>query len=305
MLTMRHSLRGILTHDIILFNMLQERIKKHYDSIRLPVVTDDESRGFAKCCTMMLVLADGSVDSWKNDVNSAWIKLSSPMDTCNFELVDSDTNVATVWQPIKKPIINEDNAFYATVPWKEVLAIDGEGCYKIMVNYNISGFIGSFAWGSYQLKTYSIQTALGTARIRVFFNLVQEIEGINFSGTNVEDSIRFNGQIKPDQPNTEIDDLIYADRSWKTVVHENLSTFSLKTDPYTDEIISKLTDLYLLSANEMFASDYNAHTSSYQIKDIPTRLFESPNRESIEMYSRQDVLTCLLAKRKSNERTHY
>lgn len=285
--------------------MIQERIKKFYDSIQLPEVFEEDDRGFAKCCHKFLVLASNQPETWKNDMSSAWIKVSDPSDTFSFILVDADTQVATAYAPIIQEFPNEENAYYTTISWKDVLLSDGEGCYEIRIAYNISGITGSFTWGTYQLKTYSVENAIGTARLRVFFNLIQQIEGINFTGANVEDSIRFCGQIRNDQPNTEFDDLVYQDRKFRTIVHENLPTFEMITDPYTDEVLRKFTKLYLLSANELFISDHNAHTSSYRILDIPARVQDSANRERPDEFSRFEYLKCIFGLREVNERTHY
>ncbi len=284
--------------------MLQERIEKFYNSVQLPVVFQEEDRGFAKCCTIMLVLASATSDSWKNDVNSAWLQLSDPNDTFTFQLFD-ENDVLTNFQPTIVEFPNEPNAFYGTVFWKDVLAQDGIGCYKLKVAYDIGGLTGLFTWAQYNLQEYSIENALGTARIRCLFNLNQQIEGINFTGSNVEDCIRFNGQIRDDQPNTEIDNLIYNSRRIETVINENLPTWLIETDPYTDEVLRMLTSLYLLSANEMFISDYNAHTSSYRINDIPVTIKESPERDLPDKYSRFEVLTCIVTKRVADQRTFY
>ena len=284
--------------------MIQERVFSIYPAISLPIVTQDEDRGFFKCCERLLVLANGSSNTWENDVNSAWIKLSDPTDTVTFTLLNS-SGLATTYTPTTNEFINEENAFYTTIPWADVLASDGEDCYRIKVEYNIGGLSGDFIWAVYDLRTFSIQNALGTARIRTLFNLNQKIEGINFTGSNVEDSIRFNGQIEIGQPNMEIDSLIYENRRVETVVNENLQSYDLLTDPYTDAIIKQLTNLYLLSANEMFISDHNAHSSSYQIFDLPVTIQESPEVSKPDKFSRFRILSATLSDREKNKRTFY
>jgi hypothetical protein len=284
--------------------IFQERIKKFYPAIQLPLVFEEENRGFFKCCDPVLVLASGSTDSWKNDVNSAWINLSDPSDTATFELYKDDVLFVPYVMTINE-FPNEDNAFYSTVFWNDVLVLGGPGCYSIKIAYNISGIIGSFTWGLYNLKPYSIQNALGTARIRVKFNLIQEIEGINFSGSNVEDSLRFNGFIGDRQPNTEIDNLIYQSRAVKTVVRENLESYIITTDPLSDEFIKKFTQLYLLSENELFISDYNAHNADYFINDIPAIVEETAEIDYLDRFQRRAILTCTVGDRKKNKRTYY
>ena len=200
---------------------------------------------------------------------------------------------------------NEPFAWYCTIPWKDVLASDGIGCYKLELEYNIGGVSGSFTWGVYELKEYSLSTAKFTARLRVNFNLNQAIEGINFANSNVEDTLRFNGFIGERQPNMEIDNLIYQDRTVKTVVRENLNTWQIKTDPYTDSIIALMTDLYLLSENELYISDYNQFNHSHKILDIPVIVQESPEIDYLVEYQRKAVLTCVVGDKEVNKRTYY
>ena len=164
---------------------------------------------------------------------------------------------------------------------------------------------GNFTWGTYDLKEYSIERALGTARIRVFLNLKQAIEDINFTNSMVEDTIRFYGFIGDRQPNMEIDNLIYQDRTVRTVVRENLDTYTIKTDPYTDETIRRLTDLYLLSENNMFISDYNAFNNNYQINDVPVIVQDSPEIDYLDQFQRKAVLTCIVGDKTKNKRTFY
>jgi hypothetical protein len=284
---------------------LQERIQKEYESIRLPEIFEEEDRGFFKCCDPMVVLASTiSDDSWKNDITSAWIKLSDPSDTATFSL-EKDGQPVTTYSLTVQSFVNEADAFFVTIPWKDVLASEGAGCFTLKVEFNISGITGDFIWGIYQLKPFSIENALETARVRVKFNLQHEIEGINFTGSNVEDTFRFHGFIGDRQPNTEIDNLIYQDRTVRTVVRENLDSYIILTDPLSDAFIRKLTDLYLLSENEMWISDYNAHNHSYRINDVPVVVEESSEIDYLDRWQRRAVLTCKVGDRRKNKRAYY
>lgn len=285
--------------------MLQERIKNTYPVVKLPEEFQEENRGFASCCEIEMVVADpSSNDTWKNDIKSAWIKLAASTDTCTFTLTDlNDVPTTYVCTPVA--FVEEENAFYTTVKWHDVIYSDGIGCYKLVIDYEIGGLTGSIVWGTYQLIEWSIEALLGTARLRSIFNLRQEIEGINFTGSNVEDTIRFFGQIRKDQPNMEIEELIYGNRRMETVINENLHSWIMETDPLSDEILRKFENLYLLSSNELFVSDHNAHTNSYRIFDVPVKVSESPEREQSERYARQEVLKCKLFDRVKNQRTHY
>jgi hypothetical protein len=283
-------------------NILQDRIYKKFDSVKLPIPIVDQQRGDKNCCCEYLVLAGNGTESWKNDMTSAWIKLSTASDTIQFKLTKN--GIVTNYIPQQQSFLNEPNAWFTTIHWSDVLNSDGIGCYNLSIFYNISGIIGQINWGDYTLKTYTIENALKTARIRVKFNGKQIVDGIDFTGSNVESSIRFNGFIGNRQPNTEIDNIIYSDRQMKRVIRENLNQYEITTDPVGECIIKPIIDLFLLSENEMFVSDYNAHNFSYNYLDKPVIVFESAKIEYKQL-SRLAVLTCIVSDKIQNERTFF
>lgn len=284
--------------------MPEQRVTQFFSSVKLPETPASLEFDQFECCERLLVLADSSDDvSYKNDITSAWIKLASVSDTYSFNLTKD--GIATVYNPTPKAFVKENNAFYVTIPWREVLATDGIGCYKLEIDYSIGGITGTVLWGEYNLQEFSLDNANTTCRLKVVLNLKQEIEGIDFTDSNVVDTIRINGFIGNRQPNMEVDNLTYSDRKIKSVVRENLYTYELATDPYKNDVISKLTDLYLLSENEMFISDYNFHNHSHQILDVPVIVNESPEIDYLEKYQRRAVLTALLGDKNVNKRTFY
>ena len=280
----------------------EDRQKFEYKAIKFPQIFIEQNRGLKDCCCKFNVLAGGGSESWKNDVTSAWLKLSDPTDTLTFQLTkDGQPTIYTCTQNL---FPNEENAFYTTIQWSQVLSSDGIGCYKLEVTFNISGVSGSFVWGIYNLQQYTIQKALKTARVRAIFNGYHEIEGIDFTGANVESTHRFFGFIGNRQPNTEIDNIIYSTREMKRVIRENLNDYEIITDPEDECIIKPLVDLYLLSENELYISDYNAHNHSYRYLDIPVIVKESPTIEYKEL-SRKAVLTCKVEDKFKTNRTYY
>jgi len=284
-------------------NCHEDRTKDDFKSIKLPQDFVEENRGVKDCCCVYQVLADGSGDSWKNDVTSAWIKVSDLSDTFTFQLRDEAGNLTTYTQETNQ-FPNDSEAYYSTIKWSDVLASDGAGCYEIKISYNISGITGDISWGKYKLQPYSIKNAINTARVRAVFNGYQEKEGINFSGADVESSFRFFGYIGNRQPNMETDNIIYQNREMKRVIRENLNSYEIVTEP-TDECITKpLLELYLLSENELFISDYNAHNHSYRINDIPVIVSESPSVEYYD-FSRKAKVTALVTDKFKNKRTYY
>lgn len=286
--------------------IIEERIEQTFQAINIPSnppsISFDEP--FACCDEKMLVLAHlTETESFKNDITSAWIKLSGASDTITFSLTKND--IATTYIPTDIAFPKEPFAKYTTINWRDVLASDGTGCYKLKLDFNIGGIIGELVWGTYELKEYSLYTAQNTARLRVKFNLRQAIEGINFTDANVEDTIRFFGFIGERQPNMEIDNLIYQNREVKSVIRENLNTWQIKTDPYTSLIIDKLTDLYLLSENELYISDYNAFNNTHNILDNPVIVSESPEIDYLVDYQRKAILNCVVVDKNQNKRTFY
>jgi hypothetical protein len=283
---------------------LEERVMREYKSIKLPEGFEEEDRGLRGCCDCELpVLASGSSNDYENDIVSAWLKLSDVQDTVSFRLIKPNGSPAN-YIPTAVEFVNEPNAWFTTIQWKDVLASDGEGCFKLIIKYNISGVEGSLTWGLYKLQKWSIQNALKTARVHAFFNSYHEIEQINFTGSNVESTFRFYGYIGNRQPNTELDNLIYQNREMKRVIRENLNQWEIITDPSKECVTRPLIDLFLLSENQLFISDYNAHNHSYQIKEIPVIVEDSPEVEYFD-FSRMARLTCIVGDKFKNKRTFY
>jgi len=280
----------------------EDRIFKEYNAIKLPQTFVEPDRGLEDCCCKFLVLASSSNNSWENDITSAWIKLSDPNDVITFKLLKN--NNPTTYIPTPVPFPNEPNAFYTTINWNDVLQLDGQGCYKLTIIYNISGIIGTLNWGQYDLRPYTIENALSTARIRAVFNGKQEFEDIDFTNSDVVSDIRFNGFIGKRQPNMQLDNIIYNNREMKRVIRENLYQYDIITDPLDECIIKPMIETYLLSENELYISDYNAHNHSYLYNDLPVITEESPEVEYYD-FSRKAKLTCKVSDKFKNSRTYY
>lgn len=280
----------------------EEREFRQYKAIKFPEIFVEQNRGLKDCCCKQLVLAGNGNESWKNDKSSAWIKLSDELDSVGFVL--KKNGIVTNYIPTISEFINEPNAFFTTINWADVLVSDGVGCYTLEISFDISGATGSFIWSEYTLKLYTIENALTTARVRAIFSGYHETDGIDFTGSNVESTHRFNGFIGFRQPNTEIDNIIYSNREMKRVIRENLNDYEISTDPSDECIIKPLIDLYLLSENQLFISDYNAHNHSYRYLDLPVIVSESPSVEYKEL-SRKAVLTCKVSDKFKQNRTYY
>lgn len=280
----------------------EDRIYREVSAIKLPEIFIEQNRGLKDCCCKHMVLASSDTESWKNDVTSAWIKLAGVGDSYAFKLY-KEGQPANYTAPIYS-FINEPNAYYTTIEWRDVLSSDGIGCYALVVDFEISGITGQFTWGKYDLKEYSIQNALKTARVKAIFNGYQQTDGIDFTASNVVSTHRFFGFIGNRQPNSEIDNIIYENREMKRVIRENLNDYDIVTDPSDECIIKPLIDLYLLSENQLYISDYNAHNHSYRYFDVPVIVSESPSIEYKD-FSRKAVLSCKVSDKFKTNRTYY
>lgn len=278
----------------------EDRIQKEYGSIRLPQAYVESNRGIKDCCCRQLVLAGGQ----NSDISSAWIKLSDLSDECSLEVVDSH-NLPTIWQPDTQEFVNEPNAFYWTVLWENILESNGPGCYQIVISYSIAGIESSYVHSNYELKQFSTSTALGTAKVSAIFDGYHEMEGINFTGSAVESHLRFYGFIGFRQPNFEIDNVIYSDRQMKRNLRENLNTYEIITEPCDECITLPLIELYLLSENELYISDYNAHNHSYRYDKLPVIVEVSPTVEYPDPFSRKAIVKCKVGDKFKNKRTYY
>jgi hypothetical protein len=281
---------------------IEDRTLRSYPSVKLPESYEEEDRGMKGCCCEYLVLGDPSGDSWKNDITSAWIKMATQNDYVDFYLYKDENGVN--YQCVKQQMPKDPLAYYTTVSWIDVLNSDGVGCYELRIKFSIAGVTGYVVWGMYNLQPYSIQNAIGTARIRAIFNGKQESEGIDFTDSDVVSTLRFSGYIGNRQPNTEIDNIIYSNREMKRVIRENLNSYEIITDPVDECYTKPLLEVFLLSENELFISDYNVHNHSYRYNDIPVILQESAEVEYYD-FSRRAKVTAIVGDKFKNKRTYY
>jgi hypothetical protein len=288
---------------------LYNRTKQCFKVIKKRTPEPTEDYGItSECCEPVLVLAHLSdTETWKNDKTSAWEKCDFSTDIVNFKLYD-ENDVLTSYQPTLTPFVANTTSnqldFYATIDWQQVLQIDGVGCYRFMVEYTFDGVSGSYEWGHYNLLPYTPENARNSVRIRSVFNQYHRIEDIDFTGSIVEDTIRFNGFFGSRQTNMVVDNLIYQGRIEKNVQRENLNTYELKTDPLKEWYIKKLVDLHLLSETEIYLSDHNEFNLTYSYKDKPLIVKEAPELDHKE-YSRLSSLTCVFSDKVKDQLSRY
>lgn len=257
------------------------RTKKCFKVISLKQKISRIDFNIKECCNPFKVFGGGSSD-YMNDFTSAWIKLQTNSDNVTFILKDSEGN-NTLYQPVRKQCLNDQFGFYSTIDWTEVLNSSGAGCYSFSVNYDIGGNLGSFIWGEYELNNFSVDKVKGSVRVRSIFNQYFKTDDIDFTGSNVVDTIRFNGFFGKSQPNYEIDNLIIQNRSLENVKRESIKTFEIESDPLKEAFTNILIDVHFLLENEIFVSDFNETNHNQLLKEIPLIVKDSPEIEYFDL----------------------
>jgi hypothetical protein len=281
--------------------MLYNRTSQVFSVIQLPKTSVVEDFGVAECCVPELVLANGS-ENWQNQVTSAFIKLQLVTDTVNFVLKKDDVNAT--YQPTNVQCTNDSLGYYCTVDWTDVINSDGIGCYSIEINYNIDGNVGVIEWGKYNVQEYSVEKAVGTVMIKAIYNQYHSRENIDFTDSNVVDTIRVNGMFGKRDPKTVIDNLIYQNNKLENVIRENVNNFIFESDAIQEKYSTKLIDLYFLSETDLYLTDHNFHNHNQALKDFNVIVSESPTFEYLEG-SKFAKIKCIFVEKIRNSFSKY
>lgn len=280
------------------------RYKECVNVITLPSGFEEEDRGVKGCCTPCVVLASlTDSESWKNDVLGVVVKLSQISDSVTFSMEDCEGNILTNLGEVGiYPNDSLANGFI--YDWRQVLATYGAGKYKVNVEYSVSGVTGSFIWGMYELKNYSIESAKGTVRIWSEFDSYFQPTNIDFSNSNHKDSVRFKGFFGNREPKTDIVNLITKGRKVEKATRENLNTYTLFSDPVTICVTRRVLDFHLLSEDKCLITDHNRFNHDYLIQDKPVVLEDAPDVEYINL-DRRVKLTIKFGDRTKNQKSFY
>lgn len=246
------------------------RFKHTVNVIKFPTGFAEEDRGLKGCCDCkQLVLAHPTeTETWKNDLTGAYVKTADPADSVTFTMEDSTGAVITNFGTTAV-FPNDTLAKGFIYDWQQILNSEGVGCFTINVNFTISGIVGGYEFGMYDLKQFSVTTARGTARIRSKFNTYYQKDLVDFTNSNFEDTVRFNGFFGNRQPKTEINNLIGVSRKIEKATRENLNEYTLQTDPVSICISRQLVDFHFLNEDECFISDHNQSNHDYLLLDKP------------------------------------
>ena len=244
--------------------------------VTIPVIAQSEDRGALRCATPQKVLADiADTTRWKNDVTG----IAVITDSLLIELERADGTRFNA-PGIVAPLPFQSNAKAFVIDWRQVN--DGTkllgGCYKVVVNYDISGITGEYYYGAFRLLPYSFFNAKGTSRIFAVLNDVVRKDGINYKDSGFANSVRFQGSFGKMQPNYDMENLTDGYRVRSKVRNEALRSFELNTDMLTNCITERIEAGVLLKANQIYISEHNVSVHN-QYFDFPVILDESKSPE--------------------------
>lgn len=267
------------------FNVMQDRTKLTFDVAKTPIIVAEEDRGFPECCEPMLKVADvTSVDRYRNDVTAEW----DFGDEVTFTLYKNG-ELAT-YQPPSFPFVATPNAYYCQFEWRDVLISDGPGCYRLDCSVSYAGLEATRTKGDYELIPWDADRVNGQVRVLSVLNDNNTLEGIDFTGSMVTDSVRMSGKFGYFQPNTQIDNIQYVSGEMQKVRRENLYDYELRVNLSKETIIERIIDRHLLAENSCFVSDYNKDNYSYKYKDLPLIVKEGATVEHFDGSRRVKVV---------------
>jgi hypothetical protein len=279
----------------------KEQVRSKFDTklltkFTLPTNNDD-------CCdTVFKVFANlDDTSAYKNDITSAWYLFEGG--DVEFKLYLKDGETLANSQPTVSTFANQSNAKYGVVNWSDVLDLDGAGCYVLKVEYTGGMVDNTVVWGTYELAEWTTDNVDGYVNIRSNFNSNQSIEGINFTGSNLTDSLNVLGFFGNRDPKTEVDNVIYNTRLNVKVTRENLNEYTLTTNPVSRLFTRKLLDLHLLSENDCYITDNNAFNhEQYVYKRVIVLEVPSPEYYQFSKYAK---ITAKFGDKINNTRSFY
>lgn len=247
------------------------RHKVSVKASKIPISIPTEDRGHEVCCDPFLVLASITEgDRYHNDITGVFEKLYDASDAATFVLEYNGSDVPPLGVIVTFP--NEEFISAFVIDWRQHLAANGTGCYKVRCDYDINGVTGSIYKGTYNLMPWSLTNAADTVRILSIYNDFSRKHQIDFSGSGFADTIRFPGFFGLTQPNFEINNLTSTGFVKRKVENEATKSYELEMSPTTICYTSRLVEEHLLHANEIYISDHNVTNHDYGFQDTPVIL---------------------------------
>jgi hypothetical protein len=241
--------------------------KEDFDIVQLPQDAIREDRGVKYCGEPQLVLYSlEDAAYYKNDRTGIAYKF----DTMTVELEASNGSITTA-PGISVNFPNQSDAVGFVIDWRQVAV---SGCYKVKVSWTKSGVSGFFYYGSFRLLPYSVENARCTVRLFVVLNDLVRKQGINYKDSGFATTIRFRGTFGYMQPKYETENIIYGNRVRNKVRQEALRTYELRSELMLSCMTRQIDEEILLTANQIYISDHNAHNHIQDYYDFPVIISE-------------------------------
>jgi hypothetical protein len=221
-------------------NKVSIRNKETFGYLQLPPSLTDEDKGIKECCEPEIKLASlTSFDDEKNDVTGIAILIGGNFDSIIAKLY-KDGIFCEDYTFTDMP--NQENGVYSSISWRQVLTDYGAGCYSIVIDGTLSGVAYNYTYGTYQLLPYNSLTSKNQFRLRCFLDKFSSSQSINYEGSGFVDDIRYKGEFGKMQPKTKVDNLVYSDRTTKTIINENIPEYSLETRKMKPKMVNRLIE---------------------------------------------------------------
>lgn len=265
----------------------------------------EENRGILGCCPIEKKFASLEKSDRKYNCITGVVLIA---DQYIVVLKKDGVETTSYTAPTPTPLPNDPDALLVHIEWRQVAQLEGFGHYTIEIQgYFLNSVLeSSFVWGEYELKPYysdGIYNREGTARIYSRFDDMSDLLGIDFTGSNFYDSLIVDGKFGYNEPNTEVDNVVYLDGRVEKKKREDFDTWELRVDLTSQYFIDRLR-FHILGENDTFLSDNNATSPSYRLFDRPVIISEGYSPEYFDG-SRLQKGVVKFEDKTRNKRTHF
>lgn len=257
----------------------KERTISYALGVKLPEEGEAPDAIFTECCYTHIVLADlTSTTDYKNDYSGFYHQRQLSTETCDFFLLDlSDgteypLNTAAYGTPFGfNYFATNPNLKGFKVEWRKVLQQLGEGNYKIIKRFTISGIPFETESYTFTLKKYSTGNADKTIRVDIVMNGRIEKDGIEFKGTNWKHSLRVPGFFGRREPKFEEDNIVKRTYEKNQISMRQNNEYKFQTNYIPVCLTSEILD-FMFFANDIYMNDYNLNNHSYEFKKFGVKV---------------------------------
>lgn len=275
--------------ELNLLDSLNDRTKKHFQLVQLPIVPEDSGKNTICCdCTPSLVLASATEnDLFKNDITSVFHKLDDVADTCDFKIYKNGVLLPNYGVVSTFPKDNGLQGF--SFNWRDYLINHQGGCYTIVKEITAAGILFEIELGHYQLMPFNNDTSENTVRVighyskEVQWNENGALKRANFTDSNFETSMRFKGYFGGWQPNPQVINHYAWNGMLRNAKIRYKGTYGLVMAATTICHYESLVKELLLFSSILKCSDYN-FTNPNQKQEVIWTVMNDENSIDVEYY---------------------